>query len=898
MQGKDFSRVYEWISSCSSFAGIEDRLLAQIASSAELVAYPSNSYVYLQGQSADHFYIVADGSVEILANEILKGESRISFESQGSLIGDGGYFFGGSERRHNMSARVHEDAQFIKISVSWLETIAKQHPKILAHMRENSLRSVLEPAPTTDLLDMLREPIMGIPDLECPVFNDAEKVFPEGAASDHVFVVLSGSIRISKRQNDGSDITLARLRPGQLFGEGGLDNGSPRAASAFSEGKSSLLRIKISDFKKILDENHKIEAEIGRQRQFYSNGVHENDAVGFLKNMKIATRMMLVCFLTFLVVSVGCFAFMRDVVRTEVLRQQDDRLTTQLTAAENDIDLGWAEIVGALDTMTQEANKDLSENDRLEPFSHRYLDAYFAPLDRIGDLRLPEDFAVSFESLIADRSADLERGNYAIRRVDIGNEGYILLVRPVLSEAELLGVSIGIYRPEGSIRSEGASIVWGTSDLEEGFIRDIPAFEQAVETGKLVSGTVAAVKTRPVSVIPGFDDAYLFVDESSEVVGELLGELDRIALILLLAGLICSALIGKAFAAWSLRPLKDMVYALARLSEGQRGIEVPYLGRSNEIGALSRAVDSVQQDMQHQERVIADKMIDQQQRIERQERIKQMVINFEAKFAVFFEEFIGSVHTANEVSKGMLSGASSASQSVQSIQSAFASTRKSIEQVEKLTEDLKSATSSIEDRTNKSQRSLEEAVSNTSKANEKIEHLDQVVDGIDSIVKTISGIAENTRLLAVNATIEARKAGAAGRGFAIVAQEVRTLAHQTSDATDDITKRIKDIEDASGEVVYSLGSITKVISRMREEQEGIIDAVSSQRAATNNITDDVRKTSTQTQDVADSLFGISELVNSSEEGAKDLNSSARGLRLNSGKLKVEIERFLKSILTR
>lgn len=180
-------------------------------------------------------------------------------------------------------------------------------------------------------------------------------------------------------------------------------------------------------------------------------------------------------------------------------------------------------------------------------------------------------------------------------------------------------------------------------------------------------------------------------------------------------------------------------------------------------------------------------------------------------------------------------------------------------------------------------------------ANQKIAHLDQVVDGIGSIVETISGIAEKTRLLALNATIEAAKAGPSGRGFAVVATEVRTLANQTSDATADIVQRITDIEQASGAVVEALTSITSVIDRMRGEQRDIIQAVASQSDATNNISSDVQKTASQTQHVADSIEGILDLVESSQGGAEELNESANGLRHNSKFLRIEIERFLENM---
>jgi methyl-accepting chemotaxis protein len=106
---------------------------------------------------------------------------------------------------------------------------------------------------------------------------------------------------------------------------------------------------------------------------------------------------------------------------------------------------------------------------------------------------------------------------------------------------------------------------------------------------------------------------------------------------------------------------------------------------------------------------------------------------------------------------------------------------------------------------------------------------------IGKVIKVITAIAGQTNLLALNATIEAARAGDAGRGFAVVANEVKELAKQTANATEDISQRIEAIQTDTKAAVQAITQITDIINQINDFQSTIASAIEEQTATTNEI---------------------------------------------------------------
>jgi methyl-accepting chemotaxis protein len=160
------------------------------------------------------------------------------------------------------------------------------------------------------------------------------------------------------------------------------------------------------------------------------------------------------------------------------------------------------------------------------------------------------------------------------------------------------------------------------------------------------------------------------------------------------------------------------------------------------------------------------------------------------------------------------------------------------------------------------------AASLASQGNEKIGELGAAAGEIGKVIEVIQDIAEQTSLLALNATIEAARAGDAGKGFAVVATEVKELAKQTANATDDIRHRIEGIQSSTDQAVQSIVEITEAIAKVNEVSRTIASAVEEQSITTREIAKNVAETSTAAQSVAQ---GVAESASVTREIARNIS---------------------------
>ena len=170
-------------------------------------------------------------------------------------------------------------------------------------------------------------------------------------------------------------------------------------------------------------------------------------------------------------------------------------------------------------------------------------------------------------------------------------------------------------------------------------------------------------------------------------------------------------------------------------------------------------------------------------------------------------------------------------------------------------------------------------------ASANVDRLRESSAAIGNVVNLIAQIARQTTLLALNSTIEAARAGEAGRGFAVVATEVKALAVQTQNATEEITKKIEALQrDAAGSV-DAVHRISQAIEAIRPVFENVNGAVAEQNTTTGEMADNAASASSFIGSVGDSATEIDQATKEAEVHGESVASAGRAVTAFAQKLK-------------
>jgi methyl-accepting chemotaxis protein len=222
--------------------------------------------------------------------------------------------------------------------------------------------------------------------------------------------------------------------------------------------------------------------------------------------------------------------------------------------------------------------------------------------------------------------------------------------------------------------------------------------------------------------------------------------------------------------------------------------------------------------------------------------------------------------------------AEEASANTMSIAAGMEQSSSSLSSVASATEQMSTTVADISGNTSRARSISEQAMGQAQTITDQMQKLGQAAQEIGHVTETITNISAQTNLLALNATIEAARAGTAGKGFAVVANEIKELAKQTAEATEDIKMKIAGIQNSTGTAISDIGQITTVIKDVGTIVTSIAAAIEEQANVTKDVAGNIAQASSGVREANQRVSQTAEVSKSIAKDIASVNASVIDIR--------------------
>ena len=242
------------------------------------------------------------------------------------------------------------------------------------------------------------------------------------------------------------------------------------------------------------------------------------------------------------------------------------------------------------------------------------------------------------------------------------------------------------------------------------------------------------------------------------------------------------------------------------------------------------------------------------------------------------EQMASNVDQTAARSNSVAAASEEMSANMANVAAATAQTTANIQTIVSAVEEMSATINEIANNTAKGSETTSRAVVTAEQVSSQVDNLGKAASEISKVTDTISDISEQTNLLALNATIEAARAGEAGKGFAVVAGEIKALAQQTAEATEEISSRITGVQDTTRESVTAIGAIVSIINEINEIVTTVASAIEEQSATTQEISSSISQAAQGIEEVNQNVNQTSAVVNELSMDINQVNQATEDVK--------------------
>ncbi|MEP3431729.1 MAG: cache domain-containing protein [Roseibium sp.] len=345
-------------------------------------------------------------------------------------------------------------------------------------------------------------------------------------------------------------------------------------------------------------------------------------------------------------------------------------------------------------------------------------------------------------------------------------------------------------------------------------------------------------------------------------------------------------------------PLRDLTNNMSTLADGDTNIDIHGADRGDEIGKMASAMEVFVENENNRRNLEQQQSADQEDAARKGAEIQQLSGDFDQQIMDMMNTIDNSVQNLQTASSDMTSVAAQTTEQSGLVSNASSQASHNVETVAAAAEELSASVNEIRRQVQSSSEIAARAADEAQSTTQRMNGLSEAAGKIGEVVTLIQAIAEQTNLLALNATIEAARAGEAGKGFAVVASEVKELATQTSKATEEISSQISAIQEETGHAADAISSVTEIINNMNEIASSIASSVEEQGVATQEIATNATEASRSTVEVTTSIESVASASENTRDTADKVGSSARELEDNAAMLRDKVGNFLGEVRSR